>query len=384
MKIVLSGVENFNKGAELMFYAILQEIEREFPGADVYVEDWAVPHGLGYMKTTLTLKTKPYVAIKKILDKIHLPGLLKRLHIEYLEDVFSDIYAIKGSTYFLDASGFHFSDQIHWDDIYMRRKKKLWRAQKKAGSKLVFLPQAFGPFTRDYAKRYLQNMIEEAALIMPREQTSLKHLRETGIVDMTKVQEFGDFTSLVKGYFPTKYNHLKGAVCIIPNRRMVDSGTISLTEYVHFLTEIIEDIKKRKVNVYILNHAHVADEQLAYECQKATENKIEVVSGLNALEIKGLISESYLVITSRFHGAVSALNSCVPCLATSWSHKYAELFKDYDLDNCILPISDIQASIDLVQRFLDVEFHQQIHSQLSRVNLVMKRNAQDMWKSVWN
>ena len=33
MKIVLWGVETNNKGAELMLYAILQEIERKFPDA---------------------------------------------------------------------------------------------------------------------------------------------------------------------------------------------------------------------------------------------------------------------------------------------------------------------------------------------------------------
>lgn len=35
MKVVLSGVETNNKGAELMLYAILQEIERRSPGSTI-------------------------------------------------------------------------------------------------------------------------------------------------------------------------------------------------------------------------------------------------------------------------------------------------------------------------------------------------------------
>ena len=58
-KIVLSGVETNNKGAELMFYAILQEIENRFPNSIVYVGYRSVSQGLSYLKTTLKLKYKP-------------------------------------------------------------------------------------------------------------------------------------------------------------------------------------------------------------------------------------------------------------------------------------------------------------------------------------
>lgn len=42
MRIVLSGVETHNKGAELMLYAILQEIERRFPDAEVFINKSAI------------------------------------------------------------------------------------------------------------------------------------------------------------------------------------------------------------------------------------------------------------------------------------------------------------------------------------------------------
>ena len=63
MKIVLDGVETNNKGAELMFYAILQEIERRYPDATVYINAQRVKQGFSYLKTSLKLKDNP---IRKI------------------------------------------------------------------------------------------------------------------------------------------------------------------------------------------------------------------------------------------------------------------------------------------------------------------------------
>ena len=49
MRIVLNGVETNNKGAELMLYAILQEIERKFPDAEVFMPYLALRRGFGLM-----------------------------------------------------------------------------------------------------------------------------------------------------------------------------------------------------------------------------------------------------------------------------------------------------------------------------------------------
>ncbi|MCQ2089723.1 MAG: polysaccharide pyruvyl transferase family protein [Fibrobacter sp.] len=384
MIFILSGCETHNKGAELMLYAIIQEIERLFPNATVYFDVGAIPQGFGYLKTPLKLKEKPIEKWNRLYYKLHIYGIVRRLHLLSFFDFINDVHAIKNADYFLDASGFRFSDQWNWSERTIQQKRKLWSQQAKYGCKMVFLPQAFGPFEKESSKRHLSDMASYADLIMPREQISFEYIKNSGVVNMKKVRQYSDFTSLVHGIFPERFAHLKNAVCIIPNSRMIDKGAIAFDDYIHFLTGIIETARQKNFSVYLLNHEGHSDEVLAYKCREFLKDEIEVVSGLNALEVKGLISTSRLVVSSRFHGVASALNSCVPCLATSWSHKYAELFKDYGLDDCILPLHDLRKAFSKVMHFLSDDKNMEIRNHLKSTLPLIEEQTKKMWADIWN
>ena len=53
MRIALTGVGSTNKGAELMLYAILQEVERKYGNAMIYIEANCIgTHKINYIQTT--------------------------------------------------------------------------------------------------------------------------------------------------------------------------------------------------------------------------------------------------------------------------------------------------------------------------------------------
>lgn len=381
MRIVLSGIGTNNKGAELMLYAILQEIERKHPDAEVYVPIFAIEQGLDYLQTEVDVKDKPYASLKRFFSYLHVPGILRRLHISYYW--FNDIKPIINTDYFIDASGFAFSDQWYPSE----QTVKLWeyhlRKYKEQGTKIIFLPQAFGPAKLKATKDVLIVLNRYANIIMPREKVSLQYLIDCGL-NINKIKKFTDFTSLVQGTFPQKYIHLKDGICIIPNLRMIDKANISLQKYINLLAEIIKVASELNKPVYLLNHEGKDDELLAYKCKEKLSTSIEIVSGLNALEIKGLIASSYLCISSRFHGVASALNSSVPCLSTSWSHKYEELYKDYGLSDCLLDISDINKCLSKVSEYLSVEANKEIRKILELSVPKIKEETIEMWKFIWN
>ena len=379
MKIVLSGVETNNKGAELMLYAILQEIERKFPDAEVYIPYSQVLQGLEYVKTHVNLKYTPNSKlaynknIKRIFRYLHLPA-----------DILYQTNIIKGADWFIDGSGFLFTDQWNIDKKRISAWQSILSTVNSQGGQIVFLPQAFGPVEKANTKEILSILSRYASCIYARERISYKYLENCGVVDMTKVRIFTDFTSLVDGIFPKKYERLRGGICIIPNRRMIDRGMITLDNYLLLLSSIIEKAKESNKPVYLLNHEGKNDALLAYKCKERIGTDVEVVTGLNALEVKGLIASAYLVVTSRFHGLASALNSSVPALATSWSHKYEELYRDYALPNAVLPLDDIQQSVKMVQNLMSEKENKQMREHLAIQVPKIKSQTREMWNLIWN
>ncbi len=377
MRIVLNGVETNNKGAELMLYAILQEIERRFPDAEVFMPYLALRQGLDYVKTGLKFRYKP----SSWLIKYKVQGVLRRLRLaqKYYD---TDTYPIKDVDYFIDASGFAISDQWHLSPVNVEHWRLLLSGMKKSGAKIVFLPQAFGPIGNETTKQALGIINQYADLIMPREKVSLKYLLKAGTAS-EKIKCYTDFTSLVNGIVPVQYKHLTDAVCIIPNIRMIDKGTIKLDDYIAIIERIADLCIASGHKVYMLNHEGPEDEELGRICVERIGKGIELVSGLNALEVKGLISTAYLCVTSRFHGVASALNSCVPCLATSWSHKYEELFRDYGMTDCVLDLNDMDAITQRISAFLSAEENTAIRKLLAERLPSIKQETCAMWKMVW-
>ena len=381
-KVILSGVNTDNKGAELMLYAILQEIERRFPDAIVYLNENSIRQGLDYIQSNLELRYKPINRIQHLYDRFHIRSIAWRLHIDQVH--LDDVYAVCGTDYFIDASGFLVSDQWNLNDYFVKKWNLLLKRNKEAGAKIIFLPQAFGPIKKENTIKLLSSINQYADIILPREKVSWNYINSSGIVDMNKVKLFTDFTSLVDGKFPAKYHNLKDGICIIPNLRMVDQGTMKMDDYISLIDLIIKTAKIKNKPIYLLNHEGNRDEHLAYQIQLRVGKDIEVVTGLNALEVKGMISSAYLVISSRFHGVASSLNTCVPCLATSWSHKYEELFNDYKQHGCVLPLDNINSAIQMVNNLMDENKNQEIRKSLQEIKPQIQNETRKMWKEIWS
>jgi polysaccharide pyruvyl transferase WcaK-like protein len=375
-KIVLSGVGTINKGAELMLYAILQEIEYKFPDAYIYLPD-AVPQGYNYIKTNLVLKPR----FPLWLNKFHIQGIMERLHLPFYNN-FINNSIIKGADYFIDASGFLFSDQFNLGKDDFNFWAKQLSAYRRQDTKIVFLPQAFGPIENDFTKKIIKVINEYSDLIFVREQASYNYLESLNI-NMDKMKIYPDFTSLVHGIFPAKYEYLKDGICIIPNSKMVEQGIISLDQYVKMLSEIINICSKLNHKVYLLNHEGIGDEKIMIACKSHLGEDIELVTGLNALEVKGLIGSAYLCISSRFHGVASSLNSGVPCLATSWSHKYKLLFDDYKQQNCILDTNQQESYSNKIISLLNEENNFSTRGSLLKEKQFNIEKTKKMWANVW-
>lgn len=380
MKIVLSGVESNNKGAELMLYAILQEVNRAHPDAIVYIEKSMLKQGLDYIKTPVRLEYLPFSKFQKFCLKYKITSVLN--HIGIYSTYLNRSCPVKDADYFIDGSGLLFSDKRISKNLTAIGWEKRLRTYKKTGAKIVFLPQGFGPFNKKCTQKTISALDMYADIIFAREKVSYDYLINA-IDNKQKVIRSPDFTALVNASISARYEHLANKVCVIPNFQMINKGGMSKAEYFDLLKLLIDTCKGEGLDVYILNHEGIKDELLAKEFITQYDKSLELITGRNAIEVKGIISSAYLVISSRFHGVVSSLNSGVPCLATSWHHKYEELFKDYGLDKSILPLKDVNEAVNQLKRSLNKQTNAAIRDILVANKPGIIKQNKSMWETIW-
>lgn len=374
MIIQIDGTGTVNKGAELMLYAILEEIEQKQPKPTVL-----------FNKTDDSIKT-----IQTKLNLIHpkrlqysfggyVKALFNRLNFLY----FTSYYPEKKVNVLLDGSGFRFGDQWNISKNKLKSLTYYYSKLKQNGTKIILLSQALGPFETNAGKQCIQILNSYADLIIARDPVSLDYYRGAG-GDMRKTHLFPDFTAAVKGTVPKELFDLKGRICIIPNRKMIQQTGLSREEYVERLEKITSRLLKKGHEVFLLNHEGKTDLEICNAINSRIDNKLKVVSGLNAKEIKGVIGNSFFVLSGRYHGVASALNQGVPCMATSWSHKYEYLFKDFDQKDCIIDLeSDIEVVIKKINSFLTSDNYNKTKTLLESKKEDVCKTVDLMWENVW-
>ena len=380
MRILITGTNTINKGAELMLYAILQEIEKVIPNVEVFFPYSGIPEGIKYINTTVNFKKLPGYLLYKYFKKLKGEGIFRRLNLKY--PYFTDLYPHKNIDVVLDAGGFQFSDQFWIDDITVKRWQNFLTKLHERGCAIIFLPQAFGPFHNPVWYPLIKTLGENADIVMPRENISKTYLSELNF-PTNKLKVYPDFTSLVKGIFPKKYESLKGGIAIIPNTQMIITGKIDKNSYTHYIKKIVQKVRMTNRPIYFLNHEGNRDYELCLAINEQLTEKIPIINHLTALEVKGLIASCFLVISSRFHGVASALSSGVPCLATSWSHKYELLYKEYLQQGCLLDINDY-STLQSINSYLDFRNNETIRQALISQKPIIDQKVKEMWNLVWS
>jgi colanic acid/amylovoran biosynthesis protein len=367
MKIQIDGTNTVNKGAELMFYAVLEQVKKRCPQALIYYNQ------SGNM---VEKSVKQRWILKSSIIGKYIRGVLRRLDLHYA--FLTPKYASKGIDLVLDAGGFQFYDRRDFSNRLINLTESYYAKLKKNGTKIFFLPQAFGPFETKSGKRFVNILNNYVDVIIAREVVSYTYLLEAGI-DKDKIWIYPDFTLLVEGTFPTLYDNLKGNVCIIPNIKMITNTRYNEIEYIDFFKTIINIFEKNNLKVFLLNHENKGDFNLCKKINRQYNNRLPIVTGLNAKEIKGVIGEAFMVVSSRYHGVANALSQGVPCIATSWSHKYEMLLNDFVQFNKVI---DINSSADIIETIIQDTINN--HSLISNVLKNKKEEITIRIVEMWN
>jgi len=361
-----------NKGAELMLYAVLERVKKEFPDAKFVMETSFAPYD---KRASLGFYQKPRYA--KFGFEL---GFFFKLVPDVIKNKLGVIDEEKIDIV-IDAAGFSYSDE--WGARSSQELANSCRRWKKNGTTVILLPQAFGPFEGLRIQKYIKKAIDNTDLVFARERVSYEYI--VGVVGkLTKLKMAPDFTNLIEGRLPKNFDTESNRFCLVPNYRMVDKTTKAQSEaYLPFMIKCAKYLLEKGQKPFVLVHEGANDQMLAVEMNKALDGCLPIVNETNPLGIKGILGASEGTIGSRFHGLVSALSQGVPALGTGWSHKYQALFGDYGFSEGLLDVScSEQALYEKLDMVIEPNSKDEIKARIQLNSRELKAQSERMWGDV--
>lgn len=318
MRILITGGNFVNQGAYLMLAAAVEAIRDRLGGTPVL----DLRQGTERQKRSLGVDTLWTPKVARTLG-FRATGLVPRLsrgRLPYL--MASEIDAV------LDVSGFRYGDA--WEHIGIGRRADYLEYWHSHGVPVVLLPQAFGPFERTSTVGC--RALGASRLVIARDPDSLDHvLQLRGRAPGPRIEQFPDFTAGLTARPTVGSERYRGAVPIVPNWNILERGGdgVGGFEYIRSLAATVTELRARGLAVYGLSHEGAKDVAVLDQVAVLTGG-LEIVSGLDGRQLKGLLGTARAVVAGRFHALVSALSQGVPSVIHGWSHKYRWLAEDFD------------------------------------------------------
>ncbi|AXJ01720.1 colanic acid/amylovoran biosynthesis protein [Cyclonatronum proteinivorum] len=277
-----------------------------------------------------------------------------------------------------DISGYALSDK--WGILPAKRLGKAAKAVISRGGQLLLLPQALGPFEDEKVRRACLRVFEQAGLIMPRDAVSEAALRAL-FPQSDKIRPYPDFTALAEAVHDPAYSSYAGGFCIVPNCRMLDKvPPAEAAHYLGFLQQSIAAAQALACRPFFLIHEGEGDRRIAEQLNAGLAQPLDIVAHSDPRVLKGVLGQSYAVVSSRYHAVIGALSQGVPCLSTSWSHKYEALAEAYGCPELVLrSFADETLNRDALRRISDSDSNKAYRQQLLPRADAVKQQAVQMW-----
>ncbi len=326
LNIMIRGGGFVNKGAEAMVKTVQHEMSKRLPRVRFFME---VPQ---HMEGFIESKGLTPVVANSRARYMKLNGVI---------DVSG--YAL-GDTWGIESSQYY---QYH-NSIF-----------ESFGKPVVFLPQAWGPFTNQSMRQLTAAAINLSDFAYARDKRSYQYMSELEGVNRQKIGLAPDIAYQFKGASTAhamralKENGListkKNMVGIMPNMQVYvrTEGNGPENKYVKLLIDLAKYfLNKQNLSIVLIPHQvqpvenpKIPDDRFLCDLIKISLGNVSDVVVLrdyySAEILKAIIGKMDLIIGSRYHGIIAALSQMIPTLVLGWSHKYFELLCDVGIKQYI-------------------------------------------------
>lgn len=365
MKILITGANLINKGAQSMLYVTVDQMKRIFPGCIVYyatyrgdsVKDYAFEriYWDPFVKKAIINGSFSKICWLKQTVKNTTKYVLRRTN--EFNSVRKSLSLVTQIDLILDISGYALSDK--WGYSYNEAYLDNIRIAKILNIPIILMPQSFGPFDYEVRmdqekankiKKDIQELLAYPRLIFARESQSKSNLEKLGVTNailsndlvlQSKSLIFENiFTDANKRIKKRNAESNKKSIAFIPNQQIAKRGYKDklLKEY----RIAIKNLTERNYKVIIMRHSS-EDAPLCreiYDCFKHNANVEYVNEDQDCYEFCEYIKDFCIVVSSRFHAAVHAIKEDVPTITVGWAVKYSELMDHVGLGKYALDITD--------------------------------------------
>ena len=280
----------------------------------------------------------------------------------------------------IDISGYSYHDRFSSQRGKIRQlvsahRVGTWDIFPLLGIPVFYMPQAWGPFNTPEGRLLGDRVVRGASMVFARDAHSYQCLRELPSFCDTKVRMASDIAFTFRGAPASVGQGLldefgcapdgSPLIGLIPNMRVYErtphQGTNNV--YVRCLCTVADYfVQEHSARVVLMPHeirsrggAALDDRYLCQVVSQGVAQPERVVAAMgeySAEQLKSMIGQMDLVISSRFHSIIAALSLRRPVIAVSWSHKYPELLRSVGLGEFVYPHEDLEPGtlVDLCAR----------------------------------
>jgi len=311
-------------------------------------------------------------------------GLTPFYRKDVLENIKNSNLIISGSDEIFKETSSLLSFDIMWLIIWWSMLfSRTWDVliAKFIGKNLVMFPNSVGPFKTFIGRNLSKLALNNYDYVCVREPVSYN------IVNSMNLSCKKILTSDIALLLPLNADYcipMENSIGVCPGVYEQGMPDKKIREYINAHAIALDmAIEKYDINVVFIPHyisGFKNDDLSVSEMiinNMKYKNKTKFIITNSVDEFKSLLNRMNFVISSKMHPAVYATSEFTPTLCIAYDHKQTGFFKDLNLSNCVIPISDVTAR----KLWSKVEYiwndKINIHNELKKIIPILKQKEKE-------
>jgi colanic acid/amylovoran biosynthesis protein len=330
MKIAITGVTGLrNRGVEALVQPIVAQLREAYGDAEITIYSGSPEYDRGRLAGTGVRVLSegwvtPAVGRKE--------KLRRKLGMTAREDVYPGWEELESSDLLIVTGGDVFSSE-YGDWSFLRHVVPM-RVARRAGLPFVLLAQSIGPFTSASHREGFGEVGRDAAMVSVRERRTFDYLTKELGFEEGKVRLVADPAFLLSaaegtsGWVRGERGSGRLVVSVSVSQAISEWVGVGGEERVRVWVTLLERMIERwDVDVLLIPHVQEPYADDAIACtniwrQSGWNGRIRVLAeDMSALEYKGVIRESAMVVAERMHAAIGGFSSGVCTVPIGYSIK---------------------------------------------------------------